>query len=101
MLKKEKTAKVKAPVKRGRPVKSAAAKKTVKAVKTVKSKVANRPAKKMTEAKIEALLEKRKSTATIPLFEYEYNLRLGLMFGVLIGVILTTYLWVLVNFIYF
>ena len=81
-----------------------AAKKSTKAVKTIKRKATagrGRPAKKMSEAKIEALLDKRKKNATITLFEYEYNLRLGLMFGVLIGVILTTYLWVLVNFIYF
>lgn len=82
--------------------KTVAASNKTKVVKTVTAAARRgRPAKKMSEAKIEALLEQRKSTTTIPLFEYEYNLRLGLMFGVLIGVILTTYLWVLVNFIYF
>ena len=81
---------------RGRPSKAVAAIKS-KTVKTV-TKATKKP-RRLSEKRIAALIEKRKSCATIPLLEYEYNLRIGLFFGVLLGVIITTYLWVLVNFI--
>ena len=53
------------------------------------------------ESKIEKLLEERKRVETVPLKEYEYNLRLGVVFGVLIGVVLTTYLWMFIDIVYF
>lgn len=83
---------------RGRPPKAVAATKAkTKTVKTVKK--ATKKPRRLSEKRIAALIEQRKSSATIPLLEYEYNLRIGLFFGVLLGVIITTYLWVLVNFI--
>lgn len=53
------------------------------------------------ESKIEKLLEERRRVETVPLKEYEYNLRLGVVFGVLIGVVLTTYLWMFIDLVYF
>ena len=88
---------VKKPAKRrGRPPKAVAATKS-KTVKTVNKSV--KKPKRLSEKRIAALIDKRKSSATISMIEYEYNLRIGLVFGVLLGVIITTYLWVLVNFI--
>lgn len=85
-----------------RPKKDAPVKRKVgrpSASKVAVAKIMNSGLSK--ESKIEKLLEERKRVESVPLKEYQYNLRLGVVFGVLIGVVLTTYLWMFIDLIYF